>query len=411
MALESIEHGAYSTKSDVWSLGVVLWELLTRGVVPYPGVDGWDIINFLRHRRLAPPHFCPDALYSLMMLCWAKDPNKRPSFKTLQMELLLLIGQSPQDTPVADSKRESAVNLYVKMPSDRLDPTEDFRSSKAIADVKAEDKDSSSENLEEDVKTREPVLEKKTSNVVKPIPKIRVTIAGLKKNPLPEGSEQPASSDTNKTHSGGQDRSTKTFSDILSVPTMNVVNNVMITIPACYNHREVSKNSAGVYIQLVDNYEPPPKFFSPFHKASKRTSKKAVDKRTAGHASHTTGSDTHIDKSQEDLHEFVKMGKDGAYYELESKAQRLSAISDTGSMSSATMHTASSFGSLMDNASPVSSNRASSGGSNLSLTHGQTSRVMSQNMQVTYKRSPLADNSLSASCDLNLSLNHKENPP
>ncbi|XP_055881223.1 tyrosine-protein kinase receptor TYRO3-like isoform X2 [Biomphalaria glabrata] len=62
MAIESIEHGSYTTKSDVWSLGVVLWELLTRGLTPYPGVDCWDIINYLRYRRLPPPFFCPEQL-------------------------------------------------------------------------------------------------------------------------------------------------------------------------------------------------------------------------------------------------------------------------------------------------------------------------------------------------------------
>ncbi|CAL1528843.1 unnamed protein product, partial [Lymnaea stagnalis] len=62
MALESIETGLYSTKSDVWSFGVVLWEMLTRGMTPYPCVDDMDIVRFLQDSRLAAPYFCPDSL-------------------------------------------------------------------------------------------------------------------------------------------------------------------------------------------------------------------------------------------------------------------------------------------------------------------------------------------------------------
>jgi len=46
-----------------WSFGVVLWELMTRGIGPYPDVDNWDVINFLESgRRLSQPPYCPDAL-------------------------------------------------------------------------------------------------------------------------------------------------------------------------------------------------------------------------------------------------------------------------------------------------------------------------------------------------------------
>ncbi|KAG8173530.1 hypothetical protein JTE90_008864, partial [Oedothorax gibbosus] len=63
MAPESLEKGTYSTKTDVWSYGVVLWELMTRGVSPYPDVDNWDIIQYLKSgRRMPQPSYCPDLL-------------------------------------------------------------------------------------------------------------------------------------------------------------------------------------------------------------------------------------------------------------------------------------------------------------------------------------------------------------
>ncbi|WAR25677.1 SEA-like protein [Mya arenaria] len=65
MALECLEKGKYSSKSDVWSFGIVLWELMTRGVNPYPEVDNWDIVRYLKHgRRMPQPQYCPDELSS-----------------------------------------------------------------------------------------------------------------------------------------------------------------------------------------------------------------------------------------------------------------------------------------------------------------------------------------------------------
>ncbi|KAL1426125.1 hypothetical protein MTO96_018507 [Rhipicephalus appendiculatus] len=84
MAPESLEKGIYNHKTDVWSYGVLLWELMTRGVTPYPEVDNWDIVNFLKQgRRMQQPSYCPDELYDIMLQCWQDDPKRRPSFAHL----------------------------------------------------------------------------------------------------------------------------------------------------------------------------------------------------------------------------------------------------------------------------------------------------------------------------------------
>ncbi|XP_053577124.1 macrophage-stimulating protein receptor [Bombina bombina] len=81
MALESLQTQKFTTKSDVWSFGVLLWELMTRGAPPYPDVDPYDITRYLyRGRRLPQPEYCPDTLYSLMLQCWSPRPEERPSF-------------------------------------------------------------------------------------------------------------------------------------------------------------------------------------------------------------------------------------------------------------------------------------------------------------------------------------------
>lgn len=84
MALESLQTHKFTTKSDVWSFGVLLWELMTRGAPPYSDVNSFDITIFLlQGRRLLQPEFCPDALYNVMIECWHPKPERRPTFSEL----------------------------------------------------------------------------------------------------------------------------------------------------------------------------------------------------------------------------------------------------------------------------------------------------------------------------------------
>ncbi|XP_017263940.1 macrophage-stimulating protein receptor-like [Kryptolebias marmoratus] len=88
MAIESLQTQKFTTKSDVWSYGVLLWELITRGASPYPNVDPYDITYYLlKGRRLPQPQYCPDTLYAIMLACWNPEPEGRPSFHSLVTEV------------------------------------------------------------------------------------------------------------------------------------------------------------------------------------------------------------------------------------------------------------------------------------------------------------------------------------
>ncbi|XP_022808371.1 insulin-like growth factor 1 receptor isoform X2 [Stylophora pistillata] len=84
MALESMEDLVFNTKTDVWSFGILLWEMESRGKRPYIGLTSGGIMSFLwKGKRLPKPEECPSEIYDLMKSCWNLHPEKRPSFADL----------------------------------------------------------------------------------------------------------------------------------------------------------------------------------------------------------------------------------------------------------------------------------------------------------------------------------------
>ncbi|XP_028032644.1 tyrosine-protein kinase Dnt isoform X1 [Bombyx mandarina] len=80
MAPETLLQNQYSTASDVWSLGITLWELATLGSSPLAELDAADVGAFLNGGyRPSQPHNCPDELYGLMSWCWTTPPSTRPT--------------------------------------------------------------------------------------------------------------------------------------------------------------------------------------------------------------------------------------------------------------------------------------------------------------------------------------------
>ncbi|XP_071965948.1 uncharacterized protein [Antedon mediterranea] len=91
MSPEAIAYHITTKKCDVWTFGIVLYEIVTLGDIPYDGIDEENLPELLSNgHRLAKPQCCSNALFSLMESCWQTDPKDRPSFGDLVSYLRVL---------------------------------------------------------------------------------------------------------------------------------------------------------------------------------------------------------------------------------------------------------------------------------------------------------------------------------
>ncbi|XP_042182534.1 tyrosine-protein kinase Fer isoform X1 [Oncorhynchus tshawytscha] len=87
-APEALNYGRYSSESDVWSFGILLWETFSLGVCPYPGMTNQQAREQVeKDYRMSCPTKCPEEIYKVMQKCWEYKPENRPKFADLQKEL------------------------------------------------------------------------------------------------------------------------------------------------------------------------------------------------------------------------------------------------------------------------------------------------------------------------------------
>jgi len=109
----------FSEKSDIWSFGVVMWEIFARNLVPYEGIaDSTTLRDFLRGGGRLPhiqPELTPKELYEdVMMRCWDESPAIRPTFNELRQKVLniyfYLASQRPDDLSTEYETPNSTTN-------------------------------------------------------------------------------------------------------------------------------------------------------------------------------------------------------------------------------------------------------------------------------------------------------------
>ena len=95
MAPESLCDNQYTTKSDVWSYGILLWEIFSYGSNPYPSVRVEDLFQLLRQGyRMERPFHATDDIYETMQCCWRYCPHERPEFVDIVRRLDRMVSES-----------------------------------------------------------------------------------------------------------------------------------------------------------------------------------------------------------------------------------------------------------------------------------------------------------------------------
>ncbi|XP_071570035.1 vascular endothelial growth factor receptor 1 isoform X1 [Temnothorax nylanderi] len=127
MAIESIRDRVFSTQSDIWSFGIVLWEFFTLAETPYPGMEAEkQYQKLIEGYRMEQPDYAIRQVYDIMLQCWKAKPTLRPSFTDLVESIGNLLEESVRlhyislNTPYMDMNTmnlESGKNDYLTMMS------------------------------------------------------------------------------------------------------------------------------------------------------------------------------------------------------------------------------------------------------------------------------------------------------
>jgi serine/threonine protein kinase len=95
-APECFKYGTYDSHCDVWSFGILLWELFSYGMFPYPGMANEQVTSaIMTNYRMLAPENCPEEIYALMLECWNANPKQRPNFYTIFKSLQLVWDKYP----------------------------------------------------------------------------------------------------------------------------------------------------------------------------------------------------------------------------------------------------------------------------------------------------------------------------
>ncbi|KAH9525303.1 hypothetical protein Btru_001020 [Bulinus truncatus] len=110
MSPESLVDGFFTTQSDIWAFGVLMWEVLTLGQQPYPARTNIEVLHFVRDGgKLERPEKCTDEMFALMRKCWSFNSDHRPSFAVLLENLEIFLEKCHHMSPEEIARYSPAV--------------------------------------------------------------------------------------------------------------------------------------------------------------------------------------------------------------------------------------------------------------------------------------------------------------
>uniref|UniRef100_A0A8C6N461 Tyrosine-protein kinase receptor n=1 Tax=Mus spicilegus TaxID=10103 RepID=A0A8C6N461_MUSSI len=102
MPPEAFMEGIFTSKTDTWSFGVLLWEIFSLGYMPYPSKSNQEVLEFVTSGgRMDPPKNCPGPVYRIMTQCWQHQPEDRPNFAIILERIEYCTQTRPQANPMA----------------------------------------------------------------------------------------------------------------------------------------------------------------------------------------------------------------------------------------------------------------------------------------------------------------------
>uniref|UniRef100_A0A8C2MAU0 Tyrosine-protein kinase n=1 Tax=Cricetulus griseus TaxID=10029 RepID=A0A8C2MAU0_CRIGR len=108
-APEALKNGRFSSKSDVWSFGVLLWEVFSYGRAPYPKMSLKEVSEAVeKGYRMEPPDGCPGPVHTLMGSCWEAEPARRPPFRKIAEKLGRELRSAGATAPLGGQEAEGS---------------------------------------------------------------------------------------------------------------------------------------------------------------------------------------------------------------------------------------------------------------------------------------------------------------
>ncbi len=145
MPPEALLYGKFTVKSDVWSFGVLMWEIYCFGRQPYGGISNHEVIDRVKEGRVLDcPDLCPASVYDIMKACWVRVPSKRPRMEDILSRFRQLIGHSAEFKEHYATVTPATVgyaNLTVGVVADKAEVEESRR---LLKELEVSDRDNSS---------------------------------------------------------------------------------------------------------------------------------------------------------------------------------------------------------------------------------------------------------------------------